>query len=39
MHTLFVEPTKREADIVLNGGINEKAFAMVEAYLEKQLLQ
>jgi uridine kinase len=37
MHSLYVEPAKQEADIVLNGGTNEAAFAMVEAYLEKQL--
>ena len=37
MHNLYVEPAKQEADIVLKGGTNEMAFAVVEAYLEKRL--
>ena len=37
MHNQYVEPARQEADIVLNGGTNEPAFAVVEAYLEKQL--
>ena len=37
MHNLYVEPAKQEADILLKGGTNETAFAVVEAYLEKWL--
>lgn len=37
MHNQYVEPARQEADIVLNGGTNQLAFAVVEAYLEKQL--
>ena len=37
MHSLFVEPAKQEADIVLNGGLNDRAFALAEAFIEKHL--
>ena len=38
MHNTYVKPTKVFADIILNGGKNEQAFALVKAQIE-QLLQ
>ena len=37
MHNTYVKPTKVFADIILNGGKNEQAFALVKAQI-KQLL-
>lgn len=37
MHAQFVEPAKSNADIVLNSGKNDQAFALVEAIIEKNL--
>ena len=38
MHNTYVKPTKVFADIILNGGKNEQAFALVKSQIE-QLLQ
>ncbi|MBR0410462.1 MAG: uridine kinase [Eubacterium sp.] len=37
MHEKYVEPSRAFADIVVNGGKNEPAFALAEAYIEKHL--
>lgn len=37
MHEKYVEPSRLFADIVVNGGKNEPAFALAEAYIEKYL--
>ncbi|MBQ1263626.1 MAG: uridine kinase [Oscillospiraceae bacterium] len=38
MHNAFVNPTKEFADIILNGGKNERAFLLVKAQIEKLLI-
>lgn len=35
MHNLYVEPSKRDADIVINGGLNQAAFELVCAQIER----
>ena len=35
MHNRYVEPSRYEADIIINSGRNPMAFAVVESYLEK----
>ena len=37
MHNTYVKPTKVFADIILNGGKNEQAFALVKAQIEQLL--
>lgn len=37
MHNMYVEPTKKYADIIVNGGKNEAAFGIVKAKIEKLL--
>lgn len=37
MHNMYVKPTKVFADIILNGGKNEQAFALVKAQIEQLL--
>ena len=37
MHNTYVEPTKVFADIILNGGKNEQAFALVKTQIEQLL--
>lgn len=37
MHNTYVKPTKIFADIILNGGKNEQAFALVKAQIEQLL--
>ena len=37
MHNLYVEPAKAKADLVINSGRNEQAFAVAEAFVEKHL--
>ena len=37
MHNTYVKPTKVFADIILNGGKNEQAFAIVKAQIEQLL--
>lgn len=37
MHYLYVEPTKKEADLVINSGQNEVAFSIISARIEAQL--
>ncbi len=37
MHNTYVKPTKVFADIILNGGKNEQAFALVKAQIEQIL--
>lgn len=37
MHYLYVEPTKKEADLVINSGKNEVAFSIIAARIEAQL--
>lgn len=37
MHYIFVEPTKATADIVINSGMNDVAFEIVSARIEKYL--
>ena len=37
MHYLYVEPTKKEADIVINSGKNEVAFGLIAARIEAAL--
>ena len=37
MHNTYVNPTKVFADIILNGGKNEQAFALVKAQIEQLL--
>jgi uridine kinase len=37
MHNTYVSPTKVFADIILNGGRNEQAFALVKAQIEQLL--
>ena len=37
MHNRFVEPSRYEADVIINSARNPRAFAVVEAYLEKLL--
>lgn len=37
MHNLYVEPAKAMADLVINSGRNEQAFAVAEAFVEKHL--
>lgn len=39
MHYLYVEPTKKEADLVINSGKNEVAFSIISARIEAQLNQ
>lgn len=37
MHNTYVKPTRIYADIILNGGKNEQAFALVKAQIEQLL--
>ena len=37
MHNAYVEPTKAYADIIVNGGMNDVAFDIVKAKIEKLL--
>lgn len=37
MHNAYVEPTKAYADIIVNGGMNDVAFDIVKAKIEKVL--
>ena len=37
MHEIYVEPTKKYADIIVNGGMNEIALDVVSARIEKAL--
>lgn len=37
MHNLYVEPTKKYADVIINGGKNEAAFGVVKAKIDKLL--
>lgn len=37
MHYLYVEPTKKEADIVINSGKNDVAFKIITAKIEEAL--
>lgn len=39
MHYLYVEPTKTTADIVINSGMNDVAFDIVSAKIEKLLAE
>ena len=39
MHEIYVEPTKKYADIIVNGGMNEVALDVVSAHIAKALLQ
>lgn len=37
MHNRYVEPSKKEADIIINGGLNQAAFELVCARIEQEL--
>jgi uridine kinase len=37
MHNTYVEPTKVYADIILNGGKNERAFTLVKTQIDQLL--
>ena len=37
MHYHYVEPSRSCADLVLNSGMNDQAFAMVEAWIQRRL--
>lgn len=37
MHYHYVEPSRSCADLVLNSGMNDQAFAMVEAWIRRRL--
>ena len=37
MHYIYVEPTKRLADIVINSGMNDVAFDLVKSKIEQIL--
>ena len=39
MHSVYVEPTKKYADIVINGGRNKTALDIVAARIQKKLTQ
>lgn len=39
MHYLYVEPTKTTADIIINSGMNDVAFDVVSAKIEKLLAE
>lgn len=34
MHELFVEPTKNYADIIINGGLNDRAFDVIKTKIQ-----
>lgn len=38
MHNAYVEPTKAYADIIVNGGMNDVAFDIIKAKIEKTLI-
>jgi uridine kinase len=37
MHNTYVDPTKVYADIILNGGKNERAFTLVKTQIDQLL--
>ena len=37
MHRIYVDPTKKYADIILNGGMNKTALDVVAARIAKRL--
>ena len=39
MHGIYVEPTKKYADIIINGGMNKTALNLVAAKIQKRLSQ
>ena len=39
MHGIYVEPTKKYADIIINGGRNKTALDVVAARIQKKLSQ
>jgi uridine kinase len=39
MHGIYVEPTKKYADIIINGGRNKTALDIVAAKIQKRLAQ
>ena len=39
MHGIYVEPTKKYADIIINGGKNKTALDVVAARIQKRLSQ
>ncbi|MDO5479712.1 MAG: uridine kinase [Clostridia bacterium] len=39
MHEKYVEPTKKLADIIVNGGMNEAAFMLIKAKIESVLCE
>ena len=39
MHNQYVEPTKAYADIIINGGMNDRAYDLVKNKIQSILMQ